>query len=556
LIVAWAARQGHAAVTAAAVSGTVRDLHGTPQMGTLIELLTPDATVIGSASSDQHGRYIIPTVAPGRYELRATAAFFAPVLRTNLRLQAGTQSIVNLTMTAMFEAESWLPAQRRHADEPVDDWKWTLRSTAARPLLRLVDEDGVAISSSGEQQRRMVSEGRVLVTNGDGTFGGGGMHQALLLDRSLEDGDSMALRAEVGDAQSPYAPGPSVVLGTGYERSTLFGGGTRLVSSFQSHPELTNGVASTGFQVMQVAGTQQITLGDMVMIDAGTLLEAERLEATRLEAEPFLGVTGRPTDDLAVEYRFATGRQVQSPADLDSLKPVLTALTDASGRPLSTRGSHQEVSVSRRLPGGRLLSVAVYRDGFAHGAVAGIGLMDRGTLAQALVVADPTTGTFELGTVAYHGRGLSVTAMQPLTAALSAWAEYDLGTALRNTGGVCSLANLAANVAPHTTPAASLALRGRLLRSGTALKAEYRWQRLSTLSQVNAYNVAPNAAYLSFYVRQRVWAGRLLPQGMDAVVEATNLLEQGYQPVLAPDGQTLFLAQVSRAVQGGLAFNF
>jgi hypothetical protein len=39
-------------------------------------------------------------------------------------------------------------------------------------------------------------------------------------------------------------------------------------------------------------------------------------------------------------------------------------------------------------------------------------------------------------------------------------------------------------------------------------------------------------------------------------VEATNLLEQGYQPVLAPDGHTLFLAQVPQAIQGGLAFNF
>jgi hypothetical protein len=554
-IVALAAGRGYAAVTAAAVSGTVRDMHGTPQMGTLVELLSGDATVIVSAFSDAHGRYIMPTVVPGKYQLRASAAFFVPVLRNNLRLTAGTQSIVNLTMSAMFEAENWLPALRRRADEPVDDWKWTLRSTAARPLLRLVDEDGLPISSSGEQQRRMVSEGRVLVTNGDGTFGGGGMQQTLLLDRSLEDGDGMALRAEVGDVQSPYTE-PSVVVSGGYERTTLLGGSTRLVSSFQSHPELTNGISTTGFQVMQLASTQQIALGDMVMIDFGTLLEAERLEATRLEAEPFIRVTGRPTDNVAVEYRYATGRELQSAADLDRLKPVLTAITDANGRPLSTRGSHQELSVSRKLPGGRLLSAAVYNDKFAHGAIAGSGLMDRATLAQAVVVADPTTGTYELATAGYQGRGISVTAMQPLTAALSAWAEYDLGTALRNTGGVCTMTDLAANVSPQMTPAASVALRGKVLRSGTALKAEYRWQRLSTLTQVNAYNVMPDEAYLSFYVRQRIWAGRFLPQGIDAVVEATNLLEQGYQPVLAPDGQTLFLAQVSRALRGGLAFNF
>jgi len=151
---------------------------------------------------------------------------------------------------------------------------------------------------------------------------------------------------------------------------------------------------------------------------------------------------------------------------------------------------------------------------------------------------------------------MSASVMQPLTPALSAWAEYDLGTALRGTMDGVTLQQLTQGVTPQLTQAASLALRGRILRTGTSLKVEYRWQPSRTLTQVNAYNVSPEEAYMSFYLRQRLWCGRFLPKGLDAVVEATNLLEQGYQPVLAPDGQTLFLAQVPRAVQGGLAFNF
>jgi hypothetical protein len=118
------------------------------------------------------------------------------------------------------------------------------------------------------------------------------------------------------------------------------------------------------------------------------------------------------------------------------------------------------------------------------------------------------------------------------------------------------MGDLTSGLEPHMAAAVSLALRGKILKTGTALRAEYRWQPLRTLTQVNAYNATPEEAYLSFYVRQRVWAGRFLPHGMDAVVEATNLLEQGYQPVIAPDGSTLILAQVPRAIQGGLAFNF
>jgi hypothetical protein len=547
-----------AAPGGAIVSGTVRDVHGTPQMGALVQLLRVDMTPAATAFSDDHGRYIIATVLPGKYELRATAAFFVPLLRNNVRLQPGVQSIVNLTLSAMFEADNWLPAQRRRADEPVDDWKWTLRSTANRPLLRLVDEDGASVSSSAEHAHRVESQGLVLVTNGDGAFGDGGMHQALVLDRSMEDGDGAIMRADVGDSQSPYVQGPSVDVITGYERRSALmfplGGSTRLVGSFQSHPELTNGTSTEGFQVLRLASTRQMAMGDMVMIDAGTLMEAERLQALRLGMMPFVRVTARPSGTVIVEYRYATGRELQSSDDLDRLKPAIAAAADANGRPLSSRGRHQEVSVSRKL-GDRVLSASAFSDKIAYGAIGGSGLMDRATLQLAGVIADPTTETFEIAAPGYSGRGLSLAVMQPITPALSAWVEYDLGTALRSNGNLV-LTDLVSGLEPHMAGAASVALRGKILRTGTSLRAEYRWQPLRTLTQVNAYNAAPEEAYLSFYVRQRVWAGRFLPRGMDAVVEATNLLQQGYQPAIAPDGQTLVLAQVPRAIQGGLAFNF
>ena len=80
------------------------------------------------------------------------------------------------------------------------------------------------------------SQGRVLLTNGDGAFGDGGMHQALVLDRTMEDGDGAIMRADVGDSQNPYVQGPSVDVITGYERRAALmfplGGSTRLVGSF------------------------------------------------------------------------------------------------------------------------------------------------------------------------------------------------------------------------------------------------------------------------------------------------------------------------------------
>lgn len=549
--------QSFAASSSAVLRGVVRDVHGTPQMGAVVELLTADASVMATAFTDDHGRYLMAAILPGQYQVRASAAFLLPAMRNNLRVQAGAQMVVNLTMSTLFEAESWLPAQKRRADEPADDWKWTLRSTASRPLLRMVggDDQGISISSSAPEAHKAVQQARVSVTSGDGAFGQGGVHQVMLLNRTLEDGDSAILRVDMGNPPAGFPLRPSTEVSAGYERRSPMGGNTRLVTSYQSHPELTYG-SGAGLQVMRLASTQQISLGDAVMIDVGTLVQAERLAATRFVSEPFLRVMARPTEGLMVEYRYATGRSLQSSDDLDKIKPPADVLTDASGRPLSAKGSHQEVSVSRKL-GTRTVAFAVYSDNFSSGALAGSGLIEQASLAGVPMVADPTTGTFRVASNGYWGRGLSGSVVQPLTPSLAVWGEYDLGTALWSTDGPAPTLNvLTSTVGAHTAQAGSLAIRGKVLRSGTSLKAEYRWQPLRTLTQVNTYNASPDEAYLGFYVRQRLWCGRILPEGIDAVVEATNLLEQGYQPVLAPDGHTLFLAQLPRAIQGGLAFNF
>ena len=553
LVLGWAS-SGRGAPTNAAISGVVRDSHGTPQMGALIELLTADASMVASALTDDHGRYIIAAVVPGKYQLRATAAFLVPVTRGNLRLQAGAQAVINLTMTTLYEAANWLPAQARRADEPVDDWKWTLRSTASRPLLRLTDENGQEISSSGAERRKAVSQGRVEVTNGDGAFGQGGLHQVLTINRSLEDGDSSVLRADIADLGSTASPRFAADVGAGYERRSQFGS-TRLVTAMQSHPELTAAGGNAGYAMVRLASTQQMSIGDAVMVDAGTLMMAERLAQTIFEAEPYLRVAVRPGDDLLVVYRYASGRELQSSEDLDRLKPVNPLLADAQGRPLSGRGMHHEVNVSKKM-GSRVVSAAAYVDRVNHDSVGGSGVMDMKAQQGMALVADPVTGTFQLATGSFTGRGVSVSLQQNLTPLLAASVQYDLGTAMERVRDFATLAQAAAELHARTAQAVTLVLHGKVARSGTTMRAEYRWQPPQSLTQVNAYNADPNEAYLSFYLRQQLGRGRFLPNGLDAVVEATNLLEQGYQPVLAADGRTLFLAQMPRAIQAGLAFNF
>jgi hypothetical protein len=550
------ASRSFAATGGAGVHGVVMDSAGVPQMGALVELLNASATTLATTVTDDHGHYTLPGLAPGQYQVRATAAFLVPARRSGLRLAAGAQVVVNLTMTTLFEASSWLPAQKRRADEPADDWKWTLRATSSRPVLRLVDQDGagLSVSSSAHEIRTPVQQARVSVISGDGEFAEGGLHQVLVMNRTVETGDSAIFRMDLGTPPQGFPLRPSISATAGYERRSPFAGSTRMVTSFQSHPELAYG-AGAGMQVMRLASTEELNFGDAVMIDAGTLVQAERLASSNFVAEPFVRAVLRPGGELMLEYRYASGQQLQSSDDLDHLKPEVDVLTDAAGRPLSLKGSHHEISVSRKF-GARSVSFAVYHDQLNTAAIAGSGLVDRASLLGIPAVTDPTTGVFRLASNGYAGSGLSASVTQPLSGSLALWGEYDLGTALWSPLGSGTTTLGATAFQAKTAQAGSVSVRGKILRTGTAMKAQYRWQPSRTLTQVNSFNASADEGYMGLYLRQRLWRGRILPQGIDAVVEATNLLEQGYQPVLAPDGHTIFLAQLPRAVQGGLAFNF
>ena len=131
----------------AVVSGVVRDAQGVAQMGALVQVITANSATVATAFTDMHGHYLIANLNPGKYLVRASATLFVPVTKPNLQLRQGATTVVNLTLAALFDTAQWLPAERRRVDDPDDDWKWTLRSSANRPILRIV-EDGTLIEVS------------------------------------------------------------------------------------------------------------------------------------------------------------------------------------------------------------------------------------------------------------------------------------------------------------------------------------------------------------------------------------------------------------------------
>jgi len=164
---------------------------------------------------------------------------------------------------------------------------------------------------------------------------------------------------------------------------------------------------------------------------------------------------------------------------------------------------------------------------------------------------DTATGSFRSLGAGTTTNGVSVTLSEPLTPGLWTALEFTSGAALE-TGSEPGPAGLQATSAE----AATVAIKGRVLRTGTEMRAAYRWQPLRLVTAVGPYEAFSDQAFLSFYLRQAVRWGDRLPAGLEATIDVTNLLAEGYQPFLSADGRTLFLAQTPRTIQGGLSFTF
>src|SRR5205807_3906722 len=130
-----------AAVNPSAISGYVKSVSGVPQMGAVVEIFTSAALVGTRVFTDARGFYSAENLQSGTYQVKVTAASFLPSLRENVILRTGARVLVNLTVSTLADALQLLPP-RRSPNSDTDDWHWTLRSAANRPILRFDDNQG------------------------------------------------------------------------------------------------------------------------------------------------------------------------------------------------------------------------------------------------------------------------------------------------------------------------------------------------------------------------------------------------------------------------------
>jgi len=297
-----------------------------------------------------------------------------------------------------------------------------------------------------------------------------------------------------------------------------------------------------------------------VDVEAGGTVYAIHTTGSELTTQPFLRVTVHPGEVWAVRYSMATSRDLEDFADLDSIAAELPVAAMDGGRLCTESGSHQEIAVSRKAGAG-VVEAAVYRDSIGKPEIAGVGVLGAADVISGAgasgVMMDTASGSFRFLGAGYVASGMRVAVSEPLTRGMWATLEYGSGGALSARGTESQgLPEVSAGLHPEAAGAVTASVRGRVLHTGTKVRVAYRWQPGHLVTAVDPYEPMGNQGYLGFYVRQAMRWGDRLPPGLEATIDVTNLLAEGYQPFLSADGRTLFLAQSPRTIRGGLSFTF
>ena len=541
------------------ISGVVRDSQGMAQIGATVQLLRPDLTVIASVFTDSKGRYNLPFVLPGRYAVKAMGTSFLPSLREDIRLRSS--AVVNLTLNTLYEVMQWLPSEPRAGDSQPDDWKWTLRAAANRPLLRWL-EDGPLVVVSDRSGRSPRLKARLLATGQQGSFGESGDRLSATLEET--PANSRELLAQVDFDPESNAGMESML---GFRQDLGFAGSVESVAAVSIHPGIDAG-GSEGLDEAAFRTEETIQLGDSLDAEVGSSQVLARFTQnspnTVVAALPFANVAWH-SGDSTIHYRIDTALPAAQDLDDSQAQAWLPALSTRDGKLALEHGLHQEIGWERRT-GSSNVAVLVFADNISNPMMEAMSRFSAaGAGAQAgQLLYDPASGLVRVAGPSLSTAGMEATVERRLPKRCQVRASYANGDALRLTastqqaGQGIGMAQLLASARARHAQTYSISLSGTLDGTGTRWRATYRWQPEDTLTSVAAFSQNAASPYMNIQLRQPIGFRRNSEggNGFEAMVNVNNLLTQGYRPYVLSDGSVLIFAQRQRSFSGGLAFNF
>jgi hypothetical protein len=536
------------------VSGVVRNSAGVPQIGAIVQLLRPDLSVFAVVYTNDEGQFSIPSVIPGRYSLKAMCSSFLPSMRENIRIRRGT--IVNLTLNTLYEVMQWLPTQPRSANAQKDDWEWTLRSAANRPLLRWLEDGPLVVVSEGSGKPRL--KARLVATGQQGTFGESGERITAAVENTPSN--SRELLARVDFAPNTDGGMESML---GFRQDLGISGSVQSVAAVAVHPEI-EGQGGEGMEELAMRSWENFNLGDEFEGDAGSEQVIARFAAnspnTIVTALPFASFAWRSGNgDTVIRYRMTTLMHPMSD-ESGSAADYLPELASTSGNLTVQHGMHQEIGWDRETDTSGL-TVAVFTDNVKDPVIEAATHLASGpaSLLASSVLYDPVSGLIRATGPGYGAAGMTASVSHRLPGGNHICFGYANGAALSMpvAAGPMPLIAILGAAHPRHVQTYTLSLSGTLEGTGTKWRASYRWQPEDTVTAVAPFSADSIEPYFNLHLRQPLYIGRHEGMnGIEALIDVHNMLAEGYRPFVLSDGSVLIFAQDQRSVRAGLSFTF
>ena len=547
-----------AASRSGSISGYVRSAGGVPQMGAAVEVAGAAVRSL-KVFTDENGFFSAGGLLPGMYDVRVSAPSFLPYLRERVGLRAGSATIVNVTLNTLLDTLQLVPA-RLPAEQ--EDWKWVLRSSENRPILRILQPDPsltvARTQAPFESHDSHVLKGSLSFLAGSQSEGFGStsdMMTGFSVERSMFSTGTLALLGNVA-----YNSGsPNAALRASYAHH--FDNGSEPQISVTMRRLAAPDFYSRGdvLQALALSTSDNVTFGDVVELKFGSELQTIQFMGRATAFRPYGTADIHVTPNTLLEYRFATSRPdgrlekgfESAPADLSESSPRVSVANYTSA---IEKAAHQEVSLAQRM-GRTTLEVAAFTDRISNPALTGVGLV---TDENGQVLPDLDSGTFTYQGSALDTRGMRLVLQRKVASDLTATLDYGYGGVLALEGSGFSLQDARTGLAVRDRHSVTGKMAGTLPKTHTRWIASYRWTSGPALTAVDGFNVSPGQAdpYLGFFIRQPIPGSSVLPCHMDAIIDVRNLLAQGYVPLLGQDGRTVYLVQSARAIRGGVEFTF
>lgn len=597
MVLAPAGRAAGVPSLVGAVLGDVRNNTGITQMGATVLLYDRYDRLVRQGFSNETGKFVFESLAPGPYSIRVILASFAPLMRRNIMVAAGSENLLYIHLATVLSTLELAPASEAQGTLMNDDWKWVLRTAhSTRPVLRLLPA-GSASSAGRASMASVFSEttGVVRVSAGDGDPATGGTAQdlgtAFALSTVINGSARVRLSGNLGYMSNSGLPDAGFRTTYSHDRDGLRGPQI----SFTAHQVYFPGLGGAANPTASQDATQEtgpvlrtVSLGAMDTIQLNDQLKLEygaRMESVSfLHRVSYMSPFGRASYDLgsagSLRLAFSSGTQ---PAELIAHGEEGQS-SELSAAELNASGLNQDLAALALLPrvsrsggrmhlqrsrnweagyelveGSRKYSASMYLENVADAAYTMS--PSAGFLSRADLLPDLDSGNYLFDIGGYQRSGFSGAVTQALGDHVNLTVAAGRGGALVAAPGR-DPAESANGVRDqiHTAPRSWVTARASatLPGTGTRMVTSYGWTDFRSLMPVHLS--LTGATYQdegwNVVIHQPLPRVSSMRGRLEATAELRNALAQGYLPIRADGGRPLILTNSPRALRGGLNFLF